>query len=205
MHAAFMDPHSHHWPLMSVLNAAHAGELFIKAIIAQEHPLLIFKDLKELDTNESEDLSLSTLISRGKTHDFEKLPQILWATTGLRLADPDCFKSLRLARNAIQHFCPPEERDLSGLSLSFIYTVLDPLIRERFGLYAIEYHEDHNIGYDYLVSALLRRQLRFSMPTDFDLTEIDIATEIEGATDNYKMWVAAALTAVGKSALLNKQ
>ena len=30
---------------ISILNAAHAGELIIKAIIAHEHPLLLFKNL----------------------------------------------------------------------------------------------------------------------------------------------------------------
>jgi hypothetical protein len=30
MHAVFMDQGSEHWPSMSVLNAAHAGELFLK-------------------------------------------------------------------------------------------------------------------------------------------------------------------------------
>jgi hypothetical protein len=34
-HAAFADPGNEHWPQMSVLNAAHAGELFLKAIIAR--------------------------------------------------------------------------------------------------------------------------------------------------------------------------
>jgi hypothetical protein len=204
MHAAFADPRSSHWPLMSVLNAAHAGELFIKAIIAREHPLLIFKDLKELDTNGPDDLSLKTLISRGKTHDFERLPQILWATTGIRLADPDCFNRLRLARNAIQHFCPPGEVDLSGLSLSFIYVVLDPLINARFGIYAIEYHEDDSIGYDHLVGTLLRRELKFSMPDNFDLTEISVAEEIQDANEEYRFWIAAALKAIGKEGLLKR-
>src|SRR5260221_2276415 len=75
MHAVFMDPGSEHWPLMSILNAAHAGELFLKAIIASEHPLLIFKDLVNLDDSSKGELNLQTLLTRGRTHDFEKLPQ----------------------------------------------------------------------------------------------------------------------------------
>jgi len=39
-HAVFMDPGNEHWPLMSVLNAAHAGELFLKAIMARGHTKL---------------------------------------------------------------------------------------------------------------------------------------------------------------------
>jgi hypothetical protein len=57
-HAAFADPGNEHWPQMSVLNAAHAGELFLKAIIATEHPLLIFKDLPTLDDKQADELDL---------------------------------------------------------------------------------------------------------------------------------------------------
>lgn len=89
MHAVFMDPGSEHWPQMSILNTAHAGELFLKAMIASEHPLMIFKDLVSLDDNRTDELALETLLTRGRTHDFEKLPQVLWATTGLRIPIPN--------------------------------------------------------------------------------------------------------------------
>lgn len=202
MHAVFMDPGSEHWPQMSILNTAHAGELFLKAMIASEHPLLIFKDLVSLDDNRADELGLETLLSRGRTHDFEKLPQVLWATTGLRIPNPECFERLRRARNAIQHFCAPDIRDLSALSLEFIYTIIDPLIAERFGLFAIEYHEDHSVGYDYVVRALLVREMRFSIPDTFRLTEICIADEIEDASAEYQAWVQSALANAGKSDLL---
>ncbi|MCI3135287.1 hypothetical protein [Phenylobacterium aquaticum] len=204
MHAVFMDPGSEHWPQMSILNTAHAGELFLKAMIASEHPLLIFKDLVSLDDNRTDELGLETLLSRGRTHDFEKLPQVLWATTGLRIPNPECFERLRRARNAIQHFCAPDIRDLSALSLEFIYTIIDPLIAECFGLFAIEYHEDHSVGYDYVVKALLVRELRFSIPDNFRLTEIRIAEEIEDASPEYQTWVRSALADAGKSELLSR-
>ena len=105
--------------MMSILNAAHAGELFLKAIIAFEHPLLIFKDLVNLDDNRTDQINLQTLLTRGRTHEFEKLPQVLWATTGIRIPNPDCYERLRRARNAIQHFCSPDAGDLSELSLEF--------------------------------------------------------------------------------------
>jgi hypothetical protein len=101
-HAAFADPGNEHWDFISVLNTAHAGELFLKAIIAKRHPLLIFKDVASLDDNQAKQLDMPTLLTRGRTHDFEKLPQVLWATTGLRVPDMQCFERLRRARNAIQ-------------------------------------------------------------------------------------------------------
>src|ERR1700722_17908609 len=90
-HAVYMDAGNEHWDVMSILNAAHAGELFLKAIIAKEHPLLIFKDLFGLDDNGNGQLDIGSLIKRGKTHDFEKLPQVLWATTGKRVPNMKCF------------------------------------------------------------------------------------------------------------------
>lgn len=202
MHAGFMDPGNEHWPLMSVLNAAHAGELFIKAIIATEHPLLIFKDVPGLDDSTSTDLDLSTLLKRGRTHDFEKLPQVLWATTGIRIPDPVCYEKLRKVRNSVQHFCPPEDEDPSAVALEFIYQIIDPLIRDSFDLYAIEHHEDHHIGYDYLVGTLLRCGIRFSLPDDFDLGEIDAGFEIAGADKRYKAWFRGELDRIGKTHLL---
>src|SRR6266536_1484312 len=83
-HAIFADPGNEHWDYISVLNTAHAGELFVKAMIAKEHPLLIFRDIFGLDDKISDSLDIDNLIERGKTHDFERLPQILWAATGHR-------------------------------------------------------------------------------------------------------------------------
>jgi len=197
-----MDPGNEHWHLMSVLNAAHAGELFLKAIIATEHPLLIFKDLANLDDKNMDQLNVERLLTHGRTHDFEKLPQVLWAATGLRIPNPECYERLRQARNAIQHFCPPDDCDLSKLSLEFIYTIIDPLIAERFGIYAIEHHEDHHIGYDYVVACLLRHELRFSLPEDFAVNEIDLNEEVGAASVEYRTWFRNTLADINKADLL---
>lgn len=201
-HAVFQDPGNEHWPLMSVLKAAHAGELFLKAIIANEHPLLIFKDVAGLDDSRTDEPDIPTLLTRGRTHDFEKLPHVLFKTTGTRIPNMGCYERLRRARNAIQHFCPPDGDDLSQLSLEFIYTIIDPLIFRYFGLYAIEYHEDHSVGYDYVVACLLRRKIHFTMPDDFTVTEIDVSEEIAGTTDAYRLWLQGELQRIGQSGLL---
>ncbi len=202
MHAVFGDPGNEHWDSICVINAAHAGELFLKAIIAKEHPLLIFKDIFNLDDNRSDSLDLVTLIKKGKTHDFEKLPQVLWVTTGQRIPNPECFERLRRARNSLQHFCAPEDEDFRALSLEFIYTIVDPLICKHFGIFAIEHHEDHSVGYDYVVGALLRRRLKFSVPDDFDVGEIDINGELDEADEAYRDWMAGELNRIGRRDLL---
>jgi len=202
-HAVFADPGNEHWDFISVTNTAHAGELFLKAIIAKEHPLLIFKELFNLDDSRSEVLDLESLIRRGRTHDFEKLPQVLWVATGQRLPNPGCFERLRRARNSIQHFCAPEDEDFRALSLEFIYTIIDPLIRENFGLFAINYHEDH-VGYDYVVGCVVQHGLKFSIPADFDLGEIRLRDQLDGVDRKYRTWLARELKKVGREKLLEK-
>ncbi|HVR56297.1 MAG TPA: hypothetical protein VMT72_05660 [Pseudolabrys sp.] len=202
-HAVFADPGNEHWDFISVTNTAHAGELFLKAIIAKEHPLLIFKDLFNLDDNRSEVLDLESLVRRGRTHDFEKLPQVLWVATGQRLPNPGCFERLRRARNSIQHFCAPDDEDFRALSLEFIYSIIDPLIRENFGLFAINYHEDH-VGYDYVVECVVRHGLKFSIPTDFDLGEIRLRDQLDKVDRKYRAWLASELKKIGKEKLLER-
>lgn len=203
MHAAFFDPGNEHWHLMSVVNTAHAGELFLKAIIATEHPLLVFKDIFNLDDGKSEELDIPSLLKRGRTHDFEKLPQVFWAVMGERIPNMECYDKLRLARNNIQHFCAPDNEIHYGeLSLEFIYTIIDPLIKKYFDMYAIEFHEDHSVGYDYLVGTLLRRGIKFSIPNDFNLTEINLAEELAKANENYKAWIKMELAKISKLDLL---
>ncbi|MEP3893179.1 MAG: hypothetical protein ABJN52_04195 [Litorimonas sp.] len=201
-HAVYLDQGNEHWQHICVLNTAHAGELFLKAIIACEHPLLIFKDIFRLDDNTGTPLDIETLIKRGRTHDFEKLPQILWAATGKRLPNPHCFEKLRQARNSIQHFCVPDEQDFQDLSLEFIYTIIDPLVSEAFGLCAIEFHEDHSVSYDYVVARLLRSELKFSVPDDFEITEVQMKENLEGASRRYKSWIKTEMTRVGRLDLL---
>lgn len=202
-HAVYSDPGNEHWEHMCIVNTAHAGELFLKAIIAREHPLLIFKDIFSLDDNRGGLLDVETLIKRGRTHDFERLPQVLWATTDKRIPNPTCFERLRLARNAIQHFCAPDQQDFRALSLEFIYTIIDPLIAEVFNMNAIEYHEDHSVSYDYVVRSLLGHELKFTVPDDFAITEISMSEELQGASAGYKDWVIAEMKRVGRLSLLS--
>ena len=203
-HAVYADPGSEHWDVMSILNAAHAGELFLKAIIAKEHPLLVFKDIFNLDDAKSDALDVAALLRKGRTHDFEKLPNVLWVTTGIRLPNPDCYERLRKARNAIQHFCAPEEDEFSELSLEFIYTIIDPLIAKKFGIIAVEHHEDHSVSYDYVVQRLLKSEIRFTLPHDFVVTEIDLSAELSNVGAEYRKWFVRELKRLKKVGLLGR-
>jgi len=185
-HAVYFDPGLEHWDQMSVLNAAMAGELFLKAIIAKEHPLLIFRDLFHLDDSRNQEMDFERIIEKGRTYNFEHLPKLLWVATGERLPDMDNFERLRKVRNSIQHFCAPDEVDFRRLALEFIYNNIDPLIHKHFGLCAIEYHEDMSVGYDYVVSCVIAHELFFSIPQDFCITEINLEEVLSKASAPYR-------------------
>ncbi len=178
---------------MGVLHSALAGELFLKAIIAKAHPLLIFRDLYQLDQPQNANISLAEIIENGRTYNFEHLPRLLWVATGERIADPQTFDKIRKVRNSIQHFCLPEGVDLRRLSLEFLYKNIDPLIQKHFGIYSIEYHEDHSVSYDYVVQCLIAHELEFSFPSDFRVTEIHLDEELSSASKHYQNWFANAL------------
>jgi hypothetical protein len=197
-HAVYYDPGMDHWTDMSVLNAATAGELFLKAIIAREHPLLIFRDLFQLDDPVNHDLEIEHIIEKGKTYNFEHLPKLLWVSIGERLPDVENFEKLRRARNAIQHFCSPAgAADLRRLALEFLYKNVDPLINRHFNLYAIEYHEDMSVGYDYVVESVIRHELFFSIPDEFVVTEIDLGDALSRTSAEYRKMLASRFAAKG--------
>lgn len=87
--------------------------------------------------------------------------------------------------------------------MEFIYTIIDPLIADAFSLCAIEFHEDHSVSYDYVVSALLRSQLKFTIPEDFAITEIDINEKLIGASNAYKSWLRQQMKRVERLDLLS--
>ena len=202
-HSAFLDPGNEHWSMMSILNTATAGELFLKAIIAKEHPLLIFKDFFQLDDNSREGLTLERIIEKGKTYSLNELPKLLWITTGERVPDEKTFEKLKNARNSIQHFCIPTDiEDMRRLSLEFIYKNIDPLIYKHFNMYAIEYHEDHSVSYDYLVACLIHHEILFSIPDDFEVTEIDLVEIINSTSKKYQSDLKLRFTEKGLGHLI---
>lgn len=202
MHAAFSDPGNEHWASMSILNSAQAGELIIKAAIARVHPLLIFQNVFDFEIDSASEVSLEILIKKGKSHDFSKLPTILWSVCGARIEDMETFRKMKDVRNSLQHFLGPEGVEFGELSLRFIYQVIDPLLHAEFGRYAIDFHEDHSVGYDHLVGSIVRQGLKFSLPPDFCLGEIDLEDETQNCSDDYKSWLFSELTKIGKENLL---
>lgn len=157
-HAAYGCMENERWPDLSVIQAAHAAEILIKARISQEHPLLIFDRLPPIS---NEKLLLDELFEKGKTVEWNDLPTRLWATTGIHLPDIAVYKEFGKLRNGIQHFMPSFVSAASSKNtLEFIYKVIDPFINSCWGLFAIDYDEDYE-PYIYFAPCLIHNNITF--------------------------------------------
>ena len=152
--------------VFAVLQSAHAAEILIKAAIAQEHPLLIFDRVPQSSSTDDDLLSISDLFKDGKTIEYSKLPERLWAATGYRISEVSVYKSFGQLRNKIQHFACPNTA-LSHETGEFIYKVIDPLMGHFWNLYAAQYCDDEDLEYN-LLPTLIRRGLDFRCPKEWE-------------------------------------
>jgi len=163
-HAMYYSMDNDKWSELSVLQAAHAAEILVKARIAQEHPLLIFDKLPK-NVASQEFLDVDQLYEQGRTVQYNALPDQLWATTGLTIPNRQAFDEFGKIRNSIQHFIPKEGVAYGTLALKFIYDVIDPFINECWELYAVNHYEDID-GAPYLIAALISSGIYFKVSPD---------------------------------------
>ncbi len=159
-HAAYTDMVHNRWSELSVLQAAHAAEILIKARIAQEHPLLIFDQLPRSTQTTGSLLNLEDLFKSGRTVQWSDLPDRLWAATGIKIPNRARYDSFGKLRNGLQHFGPTPGFDPGTETLEFVFDVIDPFINQCWGLYAIDYDEDSE-EYIYLAGILVGREIPF--------------------------------------------
>ena len=182
-HANYYSFDNDMWNELSVLQAAHAMEILIKARIAEEHPLLIFDTLPKQNQNEDL-LNFESLLEKSRTVQYSELPDRLWATTGIKLSNRNLYDSFGKLRNSIQHFASPLNKDCGTETLKYIYGVIDPFINQCWGLYAINYNEDSE-PYLYLLEGLIRREIEFLVPENTFEYEIEELNFLQ-CSDNYK-------------------
>jgi hypothetical protein len=165
-HTIFYSFDNKFWGDLAILQAAHSAEILIKACIAEQHPLLIFTELPKSTKVGNKLLNLQALIESGKTIQYQDLPERLWASTGYKIKNLDLYKSFGKLRNSIQHFASPEARNLMRENLEFIFGVIDPLIHDFWGLYAMNFIEDPD-GYEYVLHALIQNEISFLYPEEY--------------------------------------
>lgn len=169
-HTAYGSMENERWSDLSVLQAAHAAEILIKARIAQEHPLLVFDKFPSMSDGE---LSLDDLFKKGKTIEWSDLPTRLWATTGIALPNLAIYKEFGNLRNGIQHFAPSSlSSSTSMITLEFIFGVVDPFINRCWGLYAIDYDEDYD-PYVYFAPYLIKNEILFLVSKEAAESSVD--------------------------------
>ena len=154
--SAFFSWENDVWSELSVLQAAHAAEILVKARIAQEHPLLIFERIPHPAAGTQKLLSFEKLLTEGRTYQYADLPHRLWATTGITLPSLDKFLEFGRLRSTIQHFATPPDTDLSQRTLEFVFSVVDPFINTCWNYFAIDYCEDSEPYINFLDSIISR-------------------------------------------------
>lgn len=191
----YVDYDNDSWADLSVLNAAHAAELLIKARIAAEHPLLIFTQLPKSTQASGALLDFKDLFERGQTLEFHELPERLWAATGETLPAPDVYSRFGKFRNAIQHFAPPAE-DASARTLEFVFSVIDPFINRTWGLFAIDFNEEMGDHYEHILEPLVRRNIRFLISPEAARTWTELGhSPGNNAPPGYSEWFSASMAA----------
>lgn len=143
---------------ISVVTAANAAEILIKARIAEEHPLLIFTKLPHPDPAQL--LDIDALMEKGRTLMYEDLPSILWAATGYRINLLEQYKKFGRLRNTITHLAVPDE-DLSAEVYHFIFQVLEPIVWDFWKEDIIGYYEDLLEEEEYVAENLQRLNIAF--------------------------------------------
>lgn len=140
----YTSPYSH---AMGVVRCAHAAELIIKSRIAEEHPLLIFEVLPKAKDPSGKVMDVSDLLRDGKTIMYSELPNVLWASTGVKVPDIARFNSFGKLRNTITHLAVPDA-DLVMETLSFSFLVIEPLIRQFWNVDIVDYMQEYDADCD---------------------------------------------------------
>lgn len=184
-HAAYFSMENPRWPELSILQAAHAAELLIKARIAQEHPLLIFDQLPAPTKAAGPRLDILDLYAHGRTVQWQDLPSRLWAATGMSVPNERRFVKFGFLRNTVQHFAAPPKLDIAEETLLFVFNVIDPFIHNSWGLFAIDYDEDYE-PYVYFVETLIHREILFLVSKEAAASSKDWDPDWSGVSKHYR-------------------
>lgn len=188
---------SDHWNILSVLQAAHAMEIFVKARIAQEHPLLILDKYPKENTN-GDLLNLSDLMDGATTIQYKDLPARLWASTGIRIENVDFYKQFGSLRNKIQHLGIPNDVDFSDMTNRFVYEVIQPFIFKCWGIFAMDYIEDEHY-HEGMISNLIAKEVRVVIsPKSVSNIYLDKeAKDVITSGSDYSKWFHNMITSHG--------
>ena len=107
------------------------------------------------------------------------------------------FRDFGRLRNAIHHFAPPAGNP-SARTLEFVFKVLDPFLIENWGLYAIDFNEEHGDHYDHIFDTLVNNDLRPHLsPAASKYWQSPHFRPGEGAPPGYANWFAKEMRRAG--------
>jgi len=184
----FYDMSNSMWSQLGVLQAAHACEIFLKARLAQEHPLLIFESLPKSTAdcvNKTTGLlDFESLLQKGQTINYSELPEKVWAATGKKINNINLYNNFGKLRNSIQHFAAPN-KDVSLLTSQFIYEVIDPFINSEWDMCAMDYCDDSE-QYEYLIPILAQRNIHFMVSNNMHGGLSELTRLVADGTESYQ-------------------
>jgi hypothetical protein len=135
--AEMLKPFAH---ALAVIHAAQGADILLKARIAEEHPLLIFRKLPGQRSTDGP-LTIKQLFEYGRTLEYDELPQTLWACTGYPMRHLDKYLEVGRIRNMIVHFAVPEIEH-SDEVLTFCASVIEPMVHDFWQCSALEFAGD---------------------------------------------------------------
>ncbi|MDY6900849.1 MAG: hypothetical protein SWZ49_22625 [Cyanobacteriota bacterium] len=142
-----------------VLQSAQAAELLIKAKIAEINENEIYIENYENHRNR-------------KTIEYSKLPDKLLKISNKKYKIPNkkLFDRFGKLRNEIQHLQIPDDRNLKLETMKFIFTIIDPLINDFWGINVLDYIADNSDGIhldyldEFIFEDLIKANISFRVP-----------------------------------------
>src|SRR5262249_7405135 len=88
--------------------------------------------------NAPDQLTIAELFQYGKTIQYDQLPEVLWAATGIRIEKVQQYQEFGKLRNMIIHFAVPNV-DYGEAAFKFLFEIMEPLVRQFWGETIVPY------------------------------------------------------------------
>ena len=155
------------WHYLSVLQAAQAAELFIKARIAEEDPEKIYVPKSD-----------------SRTIGYKELPTTLFKTITYKISNQELYCSFGKLRNDIQHLLIPGGYNLKQETTRFIFEVIDPVINDFWGLNVLNYIDKDVDDLDkFIFTDLLKANIKFRVTDSYKNRFEDVVQDLKTIID----------------------
>ena len=136
MHSEMGTPFAH---AQSVIVMAQGAEITLKAIIGEQEPHLLFKDVDYSKLKTLNRSKTKNLLMLGKTYTLKEHPSLLYKSTGYKIQKEAEFKEFCNLRNIVMHLAAPNW-DLEGETISFASGIMQPIVTHFYNEKILAHH-----------------------------------------------------------------